>query len=230
MKTSLVFFLFMLISIAVYAQDTDPQNREFSLKIVDNRGRPLNKIIVQSLNTGKSGMTDRAGLFLFGDISDNDTISMRLPKYGQTLIPVAGLDSIVVTIRSKKLYSYDTNTGESVIIEKETLEPGSLLNVPELLRQRPCNSLMELLQGQVAGLNISTGGSSNGEAATNIRGMQSPTSSSEPLVVLDGMPVGTLNEANRAVNVYSIQSIEVLKSASEWGILGANGVILIKTK
>ena len=144
MKKIPVFLLLILMSVAAWAQDMAFRNKDFPLIVRDKKGHPVNKIMVRSLGTGQSGKT-QLGLFVFRDMSESDTISLMLPKFGQTLIPVAGLDSIVVTIRSKDLYSYVTSYGQIVYIEKERLEPGSLLNIPELLRQRPCNSLFELL-------------------------------------------------------------------------------------
>ena len=228
MKTLNVFFLLMSISIATWAQDTDFQDRDFSLKVVDNKGRPLNKIIVQSLHTGMSGITDRSGLFVFREISDSDTISLRLPKYGPTLIPVAGLDSIVVTLRSRRLYSYIGQDGQSLSVGKDRIEPNSTLDVQALLVQRSYDSLVALLQEHFVGLNLRSTGS--GDVTANIRGPGSPFSSSEPLVVLNGTPWGTINQANTILDVNNIKSIEVQKGASEWGMQGANGVILITTK
>ena len=39
-----------------------------------------------SLNTGEKGVTDRSGLFVFNDMSDDDHISLKLPRIGNTLI------------------------------------------------------------------------------------------------------------------------------------------------
>ncbi|MDR1672190.1 MAG: TonB-dependent receptor plug domain-containing protein [Bacteroidales bacterium] len=184
---------------------------------------------MQSLTAGKAGVTDRAGLFVFQDMTDSDSISVMLPSYGETVIPVTGMDSIVVTVRSARRYSYLNSEGRSVIIEKDKIEPSTLLDVPALLKQRSCNSLYELLQGRVAGLDMTPSGS-GGEVTANIRGQRSFMLSNEPMVVMDGMPIGTISEANAIVNVHDIKTIEVLKSASEYGVRGANGVILIKTK
>jgi TonB-dependent SusC/RagA subfamily outer membrane receptor len=207
----------------------DPLRRDIPLTILDKKGRPVNNIIVQSLSAGKAGITDRAGRFVFQDMADGDSISIMLPKYGETVIPVTGMDSIVVTMRSASRYSYLNNEGRSVIIRKNNTDASTLLDVPALLNQRSCNSLYDLLQGRVAGLDITPSGS-GGEVTANIRGQRSFMLSSEPMVVLDGIPIGTLSEANAMVNVHDIKTIEVLKSASEYGVRGANGVIVIKTK
>ena len=68
--------------------------------------------------------------------------------------------------------------------------------------------------------------------SVRLRGASSLTGSREPLVVLDGIPFGSLTNLNQ-LNASDIESIEVLKDASAaaiYGSQGANGVILITTK
>ena len=228
MKYVKVFFLLFMMSVAAWAQNEDVQPRDVYVKVVNKRGRPVNNIIVQSIQAGQAGTTDRKGLFLFQNMTDYDTVSLILPRFGETIIPVIGMDSIVVMLRSARLYSYVNNEGNSVIIEKDKIEPTDKLDVQAMLRQRSYNSLAELLQGRVAGLDIRSSGIAGGTTAT-LRGERSFLGSSEPLVVVNGMAFGTLNEANATLNVYDIKTIEVQKSASEWGMRGANGVILIVT-
>ena len=201
--------------------------RDVYVKVVNKRGRPVRNIVVQSFNVNQAGITDRMGLFLFKNMTDNDSITMLLPRYGETIIPVAGMDSIVIMLRSARLYSYMDNQGSSVIIEKDRTQPTDKLDVQAMLRQRTYNSIVELLQGRVAGLDIRSSGS---EVTARVRGERSFLGSNEPLVVVNGMAYGTLSEANATINVHDIKTIEVQKSASEWGSRGANGVILIFTK
>jgi hypothetical protein len=229
MKYIIPLFLLIFLSEATMAQTENDQPRDVYVKVVNKRGRPVRNIIVQSANVSQAGMTDRAGLFLFRNMTDNDSISLLLPKYGEAIVPVAEMDSIVVTLRSARLYTYTNNEGSPVIIERDKTEPTDKLDVQVLLRQRTYNSLVELLQGRVAGLDIRSSGM-GGEVTARVRGERSFLGSNEPLVVVDGMAFGTLSEANSTLNVYDIKTIEVQKSASEWGVRGANGVILIYTK
>ena len=230
MKRIMIFPLLILMSVSAWAQEADLPARDISLVVLDKRGRPIEKIIVRSLNNSNAGMTDSKGLFVFTDMTDDDRISVYLPKYGETVIPVAGMDSIVITLRSARRYSYIDNEGKSVFIDRENkTEASTVLDVQALLQQYAYKSLLDLLQGRVPGLNISQS-SGIGGTTTNIRG-QSSLSSTEPLVVLDGMPMnGSLGDIDSMVNVYDVKTIEVLKSASEWGVRGANGVILINTR
>ena len=188
----------------------------------------MDKIVVSAHDNATAGMTDRKGLFVFTDMTDSDIISVFLPKYGETFIPAEGMDSIVVTLRSARRYSYVNNEKKSVMIYKsDKTRPNDLIDVQVLLAQRHYSSLIELLEGaNVPGLYI-TRYSSN-QANTTIRGPSS-LGNNEPLVVIDGMQVRDLNAANSRVNVHDIKTIEVQKNGSEWGSRGRNGVIVITT-
>jgi len=219
-----------MMSVAAKAQEINDSKRDISLLIINKRGRPVERIIVRSLNNTNAGMTDRKGLFVFSDLTDDDRISLLLPRYGETIIPVAGMDSIVVQLRSARLYSYVDNEGKSVIINRPNkTESNTVLDVQALLEQHPYGSVGELLQGQVPGLNVSSAGSRAGaNESISIRGQNTLLGSTAPLVVIDGsptsIPIGD-------INVYDIKTIEVQKGGdSQWGVRGANGVILITTR
>jgi TonB-dependent starch-binding outer membrane protein SusC len=101
------------------------------------------------------------------------------------------------------------------------------------------NSPEQLLQGRVAGVNVtSTSGEPGGRQSITIRGPGGVRTGSTPLFVLDGIPLdnsgtgGTTNPLN-FLNPQDIEAIDVLKDASAtaiYGARGANGVILITTK
>ena len=230
MRTIKIFSLLIFMSFSALAQDLAFPDRDISITILDRRERPVNRIFVQSLNTGKAGLTDRDGLFVFQNMADDDSIAVTLPRFGNTIIPVAGLDSIVVTVRSANLYSYFDEEGESIIVDRNRAEPVSVLNVEELLKQRHFNTLSELLQGRVAGLNVSPGTMPGQTSSLTTRGIGSIYSSNEILVVVDGIAVGTIDEADARVRVNDIKTVEVQKSGFEWGTRGANGVIIVTTR
>lgn len=227
MKALFFISVFILASVTITAQDVDTTFRDVSLKIVDKKSRPIQSIVVHTTTGTQTGMTDHNGLYVFRNLSDNDSLTMLLPKYGETVIPVSGMDSIVVTLRSAQRMYY-RDLGTDLVYEQNKMEPSTQLDVQSILQKNNYSSLYDLLQGRVAGLNLTQSGS--GEIQANIRGQRSFLLSSEPLVVLDGIPIGTLSEANSMINVRDIKTIEVLKSGSEYGVRGANGVILIKTR
>lgn len=98
---------------------------------------------------------------------------------------------------------------------------------------RPNASFIQTLQGQVPGLNIATGSGQPGSSNTTVvlRGIGSINGSTEPLYVIDGVPVSSRKA--RKLNPNDIKSISVLKGSSAtaiYGNRGANGVIKIDTQ
>jgi len=111
---------------------------------------------------------------------------------------------------------------------------GAVANVDgEDLANLPSPRIDQLLQGRMAGVNItSTSGAPGAQTSIRIRGGNSISGDNEPLYVIDGFVVGTNFDLN-SINVNDIESIDVLKDASSisiYGTRGANGVILITTK
>ena len=92
------------------------------------------------------------------------------------------------------------------------------------------NSASQLLQGKVAGLNISRpGGNPNGGFNIRLRGISSFGANAEPLIVIDGVIGASLN----TVDPNDIESMDVLKDGSAaaiYGTRGSSGVILVTTK
>lgn len=101
------------------------------------------------------------------------------------------------------------------------------------------NSSEQLLQGKVAGLEVTTGGGSpGGGSRIRIRGGASLNASNDPLIVIDGVPVegnGIAGSGNllNSINPNDIESMSVLKDASATALYGSrasNGVLIITTK
>ena len=119
-------------------------------------------------------------------------------------------------------------------VQKKSDITGAVASVPqERLEKMVSTDVVQLIQGSVAGLNVTaTEAGSDPASGANllIRGRNSISASNDPLIVLDGVPYyGGLS----TINPRDIASIEVLKDASStaiYGSRGANGVILIQTK
>ena len=102
----------------------------------------------------------------------------------------------------------------------------------EDLDQNPSQSIEKMLQGHIAGVTITQ--NAEGGISVQIRGQTTINGQTQPLFIIDGLPIepgpgGSLV----GINPHDIASIEVLKDAASlafYGVRGANGVILIKTK
>jgi TonB-linked SusC/RagA family outer membrane protein len=110
------------------------------------------------------------------------------------------------------------------------------------IQNMPVASVDAALQGRAAGVYVNSGSGKLGQAINvRIRGNSSISASSQPLYVVDGMPITTADLSNNGgatnplsdINSNDIESIEILKDASAGAIYGsraANGVVLITTK
>ncbi len=99
----------------------------------------------------------------------------------------------------------------------------------EEIEKDPASSVQEMLQGRVAGVVVTR---RPGGISVRVRGAPSIRGDNEPLYVVDGTPVTTGPGGFLRINPYDVESIEVLKGsrAAFYGVRGANGVIVIKTK
>jgi len=109
--------------------------------------------------------------------------------------------------------------------------PRSVMTEEEIARS-PGRPIEQLLMDRFPGVMVSH--TSDGGISVRIRGVTSLHGSNEPLYVIDGVPVeAAAGGALRGINPHDIASIQVLKDPAEtamYGVRGANGVIVIKTK
>ena len=138
------------------------------------------------------------------------------------------LDEVVVT-------AYGTQAARTVTASISSVRSDALKDVPN-------TSFDQMLQGRASGLNITTPSAGVGQApVVYIRGVNSISSGTQPLYVVDGMPIqsgdlgGGIGNANALadINPADILSIDVLKDAAAaamYGSRAANGVVLITTK
>jgi TonB-dependent SusC/RagA subfamily outer membrane receptor len=98
----------------------------------------------------------------------------------------------------------------------------------ERLQRVEVRRVEELLQGRFAGVRVTP--MANGEFSVRIRGASSFYGSTEPLFVVDGMPVEKATLLG--IHPTEVERIEVIKDgqAAQYGVRGANGVILITTR
>lgn len=96
---------------------------------------------------------------------------------------------------------------------------------------QPKESVDKYLNGRFPGVTVSP--SPDGGVTIRIRGGTSALGNNEPLYVLDGVVLQPSVSGSLAINPYDIASIKVLKESTDitmYGVRGANGVIVIKTK
>lgn len=197
-----------------------------------NSGETLIGVTIMVLGTKDGTISDTEGNFTLKVADNNATLQLSYIGYVTQKVELNGRKTIVVEMQQ------EARTLDEVVVvgygtQKKSDVTGSVVSVNmDKLSERPSTNIIQALQGNVAGLNVSlTGSSADGSATTMlIRGQNSITASNGPLIILDGVPFsGQMSE----INPNDIQSLEVLKDASSaaiYGARGSNGVILITTK
>ena len=228
MKTK--FSVILTLILALVVQISFAQEKSISGTVSDNNGLPLPgaTVIIQGTSSGVT--TDFDGKYSIS-ASQGDVLVFSYVGYANqpqvvgasstinvSMVPDNALDEIVV--EAYRTTSKETSSIASTTVTAETIE------------SRPNASFAQTLQGQVAGLNIVTNtGQPGGNSLINLRGVSSISGNTEPLFIIDGVPVDEDNF--RSLNPNDIASLSVLKDAgatSIYGNRGANGVIIIKTK
>ena len=127
-------------------------------------------------------------------------------------------------------------------VAKKTDLTGSVTALKPDEKNHPLvTNAQEMMQGKIAGVNVTTGSGKPGEGATiRIRGGSSFSASNDPLIVIDGLAMDQNGMGDQGVsnplslvNPNDIESFTVLKDASAtaiYGSRGSNGVIIITTK
>jgi TonB-dependent SusC/RagA subfamily outer membrane receptor len=108
----------------------------------------------------------------------------------------------------------------------------STMTAEEIEQRGGAQSIERMLEGRISGVSVEA--APGGGIAVRIRGTNSFYGGNEPLYVLDGAPLAPApGGVLRGLNPYDIESITVLKNPADtgiYGVRGANGVIVIKTK
>ena len=205
------------------------QNRSISGKVFDTNEEPLIGVTVTIENTTIGAITDIDGAFTLQVPEGKVILNVSYVGFVPQKVTVASGQSNV-TVR----LSEDAVLLNEVVVvgygkQKKVNLTGAVASVGgEELENRVTKSLSSMLQGTVAGLNVTTSSGVPGSSASiNVRGITS-IHESEPLVLIDGA-VGDIDR----VNPNDVESISVIKDASAAAIYGARaafGVILVTTK
>ena len=199
-------------------------------------GFPIIGANIIQKGTSNGTITDFDGNFVLS--VPNGTI-LEISYIGYKTIEVAAADGMQVSLGE------DTELLEEVVVVgygvvKKNDATGSVTAIkPDNMNKGLQTNAQDMIQGKIAGVNITTdGGSPGGGAAIRIRGGSSLNASNDPLIVIDGLAMdnngiqGVSNPLS-LVNPADIETFTVLKDASATAIYGSrasNGVILITTK
>lgn len=223
----------LLLSATAFSQS------KVSGKVSDSKdGTPVSGVTITVKGTKTITQSAADGSFSINAPS-NAVLVFTSVGFSRQELNVSGSNMLNVS-----LFRFNQELDELVVIaygsKKRGDLTGSVTSVSEKDFQKGVvNSSEQLLQGKVAGLEVTTGGGRpGGGSRIRIRGGASLNASNDPLIVIDGVPVesngisGSGNFLN-TINPNDIESISVLKDASATALYGSrasNGVLLITTK
>ena len=208
------------------------QKRTLRGTVVDDQGNPIPgaNVLVKGSQTGV--VTDFDGNFAI-EVSSGDILVFSYLGFTTTEVTITDQDELRVTLNENVdqlkeviVYGYGTGTKEKFNgavskVETEKLNTFSSANFEQALA------------GNVAGVQIVGNGKNPGEnSVIQIRGLNTLTAGTNPLIVVDGNPL-TEGSSFSSINNQDIESINILKDAASAAIYGSrasNGVILITTK
>ena len=199
-------------------------------RITDALGLPLAGASVVVKGTTRGAITDMDGSFRLPVQDADKTLLISFTGYTTTEYELTGQNNISITL------SASTDKLDEVVVvgygtQKRSDVTGSVVTVAKnRLEHIPATNILQMLQGSVPGLNITQTSSAPGSSAsTYIRGLNSINASTDPLIILDGVPFpGSSND----INASDIESVQILKDPSAvaiYGTRGSNGVIIITT-
>ncbi len=206
------------------------QNIEIKGTVKDVNGTPIagaNVIIEGTLN---GAQTDFDGTYSITTNSIKDK-KIKCSFLGmKTSVKVIGKNRIIDFVLEEDLVSLEELVVVGYGVQKKSDVTGAVASVDfKKLESQPVNAVTDALKGRISGVQVvSNSGAPGGSINVRVRGVGT-VNNSDPLYVVDGVPVSDIN----FLNPNDIASIEVLKDASSsaiYGSRGANGVVLLTTK
>lgn len=192
-------------------------------------GSALSGVSISIEGTTRGTFSDNSGTFSI-DVNPGENVLFSFIGYRSQKIKYQGQKDISIVLEVEEqlmdevvVIGYGTKRRSDIVGSVSTVKSSELLT-------SPTSNLQSLLTGKVPGMYVTVGSARPGGSSNiTIRGLNSLKGSTEPLYVVDGIPVTSINE----INSDDIETISVLKDASSQAIYGArasNGVILITTK
>jgi len=243
-KFTLSLFFLLSVSMSLMAQQT------VSGKIIDSDGEPMIGVNILEVGTSNGTITDFDGLYSITVAGPTAVLDISYTGYESISETVGARTTIDIRLKD------DVAVLEQVVVsalgfkeKKDKLgSTASIVNTEDIVRSGEANFLNSL-GAKASNVQISRANGDPGAGTTvRIRGANSISGSSSPLIILDGIPVsngsvygngssrsGGTSQQSRLndLNPNDIASVQILKGASAaalWGSRAANGVMVITTK
>lgn len=223
-------YWFLIVVLVAFNSIAYAQQKTVSGTVTDDAGLPLPGVSIVVKGTTNGTITNVDGNYTLSNVPENAVLLFSFVGMTTREVAVENQTTISVVLKQQTI-----GIEEVVAIGYGTQQKrevsGSVSNVSEKdFNKGLTRDAVDLLKGKVPGLSITSGsGDVTSGQTIRLRGTSSLTGSSEPFVVIDGVPGLSLS----SVAPHDIESISVLKDASAAAIYGsrsASGVILVTTK
>jgi TonB-linked SusC/RagA family outer membrane protein len=247
-KRLLAYTATTLLLCVLFTQTSFAQTKTITGKVTDDKGAPLAGATVVAKGSKSGTSTDATGAFHLTVPSGTSTLVVSSIGYGNQEINVSASTEVMV-----QLVASTSNLNEVVVIGYGSARRADITGAVASVKAKDFNAgattAEQLMTGKVTGVQVADNSGAPGTTVNvKIRGNNSISSTSNPLYVVDGVPldatspiaedklaiVGVVPAANGLIflDPGNIASLTVLKDASASAIYGArgeNGVILIET-
>jgi TonB-linked SusC/RagA family outer membrane protein len=240
LKYQLIFILTFFFGIV------HGQNKQFNIKgtVLDHTNQPIvgASVSIVGVSNSKGTLTDQNGKFKI-TATINSTLRISYMGFLTQQISIKSDAELKITLQDDQ-----KSLNEVVVVAmgikqdvKSLTYARQRIDVSSLTEARG-GSLLDMLSGKAAGMQVISGGGPGASTRIVIRGNNSLTGNNQPLYVIDGIPIlnpsgesGDLDFGSpvNSINPDEIENIEILKGANASALYGsdaANGVILITTK
>lgn len=231
--------LLLLVALGIFFSMSVSAQNSVSGNVTDAEGEPIIGASVVVKGTGIGTATDIDGNYTINNIAtSNATLVFSYMGYKSQEITYSGQGTINVSLaEDAQLLDEIVVIGYGTVRKDDAT--GSVTAIKADLEGRGlAPNAQDMMVGKIAGVTVTSGGGAPGEGSTiRIRGGSSLSANNEPLIVVDGVPLGKgaagVGNSLSFINPTDIETFTVLKDASATAIYGSrasNGVIIITTK
>ncbi len=222
------------INVEQFFMEPPPPPVEIKGTVTNERGEPLASATITEKGTNNSVKTKEDGSFIINASAANAVLVISYVGYQTKEFPLNNQTNI-----SMALVQTDVSLGDLVVTgygtQRKRLVTSAISTVnAEDINAVQITGLDQALQGRMAGVQVTQNtGEPGGNISVKIRGVGSFSAGTEPLYIVDGVPMILTTGSLNSINPNDIERIDVLKDAASAAIYGSratNGVVLITTK
>src|SRR5690606_8040211 len=227
------------------AQLSFAQGKVVTGTVTDEQNMPLPGVNILIQGTSKGAVTDFDGKYSL-EVNEGQTLQFTSVGFEDQLIRVGASNIINVSLKEAAMALDEVFVVAYGTATKETYTGSAAVVKNSDIKDVPTASFQDALVDKAAGVKVTKGSGQVGSTTSiQIRGIGSMNASTQPLYVIDGVPVSSGNSGQlsdqilvtnnimNTLNPSDIESITILKDAAASALYGsraANGVVMITTK